>query len=223
MSNRESVFIGVDLGTSLLRKSTGIAYLVEKNGAPWMESLPLHIPSDDAQIHSWLTKMSENFSLKIIAIDAPLSLPLPEHGTMRKCERKLLNEGIPCFPSGAGFTKDWVNKAIRLEGWAKTQLNAKVIEVYPFAARVRLEIGADEKKKTSKGRQKIQDGLLSLIGGLNNITKERKNSLHHDELDAILSAYTAYCEGIRKAEKISGDDGTIYVPMRLHNHTLNEY
>ncbi len=55
-----------------------------------------------------------------------------------------------------------------------------MIEVYPFAARVKLKM---------------------------------KNSLHHDELDGILSAYTAYCKGIKRVEKISGSDGEIYIPL----------
>lgn len=191
----EAIYIGVDLGTSMRRKSTGMAYLVEKNGKPWIESPPAHIKSDDALIHSYLLNISGNFSSKIIGIDAPLSLPA--HGTMRECELRLRKHGIACYPSGAEWVSRWVGKAIELKKWAEKELGAKVIEVYPYAARVALGIGVDVKKKTSRGRSAIQEGLLDLIGGVEDIVKEREKPMLDDELDAILAAYVAYCEGKR--------------------------
>jgi predicted nuclease with RNAse H fold len=218
---KETVFIGVDLGTSMMRKSTGLAYLVEKNGKPWMESPPLHIKSDDALIHSCIIQMAENFSSRILAIDAPLSRP--EHGTMRECEIRLRKHGIACYPSGAQWVSRWVNKGIELKKWAEDELGARVIEVYPYAARRSLDIGAHVKKKSKDGRRNIQDGLLTLIGGLNEIAKEREKPMLDDELDAILSAYTAYCEGKGIAIKIDGKDGEIYLPVKRRDHTIDEY
>ncbi len=219
MINRETVFIGIDLGTSTVRKSTGIAYLVEKNGKPWMESPPLHIKSDDALIQSSIIKMSENFISRILAIDAPLSLPA--HGTMRECEIRLRKHGIACYPSGAEWVRRWVSKGIELRKWAEDELGARVIEVYPYAARRALDIGAHVKKKTKEGRRVIQDGLLRFIGGLDELTIDKL--LSDDELDAVLSAYTAYCEGKSIAVKIDGKDGEIYLPVKRRNHTIEEY
>lgn len=219
MNSRDTVFIGVDLGTSTVRKSTGIAYIVEKDGKPWIESPPLHIKSDDVLIHSCIIQRAENFSYKIIGIDAPLSLP--EHGTMRECERRLRKHGIPCYPSGAQWVSRWVDKGIELKKWAQAELDARVIEVYPYAARKILNIGIDEKKKSKEGRKVIQDALSGFIAGLDEITGDRL--LFDDELDAILSAYVAYCEGNGIAFKIDGEDGVIYVPMKRRNHTINEY
>ncbi len=216
---RTSVFIGVDLGTSLKRKSTGLAYLVDKNGMPCIESPPVHIISDDTSIRSCIIQMSEDIQSKIIAIDAPLSRP--DHGSMRECEKRLRKHGIPCFPSGANWVSEWVDKAIRLKEWAENELGARVIEVYPYAARIALGVGVEVKKKTLKGRQVIQDGLLTLIGGLDEITKE--NLLSDDELDAILSAYTAYLDCNGNAVKIDGVDGEIYLPLKKLNRKLNEY
>ena len=126
---RSGVFIGVDLGASLKRKSTGIAYLIEKNGKPWIENLPVHIISEDELIHASIAQAAENFESKIIAIDAPLSRP--EHGSMRECEKRLHKHGIPCFPSGARWVSNWVEKGIKLREWAEKELGASVIEVYP--------------------------------------------------------------------------------------------
>lgn len=112
-----NVYIGVDLGTSLLRKSTGLACLVEKHGRPTIESPPVHIISEDELIRKCITQMSENFQSRIIAMDAPFTRP--EHGTMGECEKRLRKHGIACFPSGAEWVADWVDKAIGLKAWAE--------------------------------------------------------------------------------------------------------
>lgn len=184
-----------------------------------MESPPEHIISDDELIRSCIIRMSGNFSTKIIAIDAPLSRP--DHGTMRECEKRLRKHGIACFPSGAQWVSKWVDKAIGLKAWAENELKATVIEVYPYAARVALDMGAELKKKSKQGRKVIQDGLISSIRGLNEITDG--NLLSDDELDAILSAYTAYLEAYGSAVKIDGVDGAIYLPLKRLDHKINEY
>jgi hypothetical protein len=61
-----------------------------------------------------------------------------------------------------------------------------------------------ENKKTRDGRKIIQDGLVALVGGLDEITRDIL--LSDDELDAILAAYTAYCLLKAEAGKM---DGTI--------------
>jgi len=219
MTNNGTVFIGIDLGTSTWRKSTGLAYLVEKNGMPWIEKSPGHVISDDALIHSFVKQVSEEYRSMIIAIDAPLSKP--ERGTMRECEMRLRKHGIACYPSGADWVSKWVDKGIALKEWAENEFGAKVIEAYPYASRRVLGIGAGVKKKTEKGRRIIQDGLIGLIGGLDDLTKD--GLLSDDELDAVLSAYTAYCDGLGIAVKIDGTDGAISLPVKRKNHRINEY
>lgn len=216
---KSMIFIGIDLGTSLQRKSTGMAYLIEKNERPFIESPPQHIISDDTLIHSFIKQASERHEQMIIGIDAPLSKP--GHGTMRECETRLRKHGISCYPSGAQWVSNWVNKGINLKEWAQKDASAKVIEVYPYASRRALGIGVDIKKKTVNGRRIIQGDLICLIGGLDEITEEVL--LSDDELDAILAAYTAYCEGKGISIKIEGIDGDIVLPVKGRNHRINEY
>ena len=216
---RPAVYIGVDLGTSVRRKSTGLAYLVEQDGKPLIEDPPLHIISDDELIRSTIIGISENFKSSTIGIDAPLSRP--DHGSMRECEKRLRKHGIACFPSGALWVSAWVDKGIRLRLWAEKELGAKVLEVYPYAARRALNLGVDLKKKSKAGRRAIQDGLLMLIAGLDRITEDRL--LSDDELDAILSAYTACLEANGDAVEINGADGVIYLPMKMRDHRINEF
>ncbi|HEY9204421.1 MAG TPA: DUF429 domain-containing protein [Candidatus Methanoperedens sp.] len=214
-----TIYIGVDLGTSLLRKSTGLACLVEKHGKPTMESPPVHIISEDELIRKCITQMSEHFQQRLIAMDAPLSRP--EHGTMRECEKRLRKRGIACFPSGADWVTGWVDKAIGLKAWAKKELSARMIEVYPYAARRALDMGTDVKKKTKEGRHEIQEGLLKLIWGLDELTGDKL--LSDDELDAILSAYTAYLKEKGDADSVDGTDGVIFLPLRRQDHKIYEY
>lgn len=216
---KSGVFIGVDLGTSLKRKSTGIACIVEHNGQPRINNPTVHIISDDAQIHSSIIQMSGNPGSTIIGIDAPLSRP--DHGNMRECEKRLRKHGIPCYPSGAEWVCQWVDKGIELKEWAQHELGARVVEVYPYASRKSLGIGAHVKKKSKRGRRVIQDGLLTLIGRMDEIAGDRL--LSDDELDAILSAYTVYCVDHDNAYKMNGMDGAIFLPMKLHDHPIDEY
>ena len=140
---------------------------------------------------------------------------------MRECERRLRKHGIACYPSGAEWVREWVDKGIALREWAEHELGAKAIEVYPYAAKRKLNIGAHEKKKTKKGRQVIQSGLNTVISGLDETTGEKL--LSDDELDAILSAYTAYCKGTGYAIKIDGEDGSIYIPQKRHDQKISKY
>jgi predicted nuclease with RNAse H fold len=97
--------------------------------------------------------------------------------------------GFACYPSGAQWVRQWMEKGIELKRWSENQLDATVIEVYPYAARRSLDIGVKVKKKTKYGRMVIQEELVALAGGLDQITSDIL--LSDDELDAILSVYTA--------------------------------
>lgn len=136
-------------------------------------------------------------------IDAPLSLPA--EGNCRECERKLLREGISIYPAGAGFFKEITLAGINLKNRLE-QKNIPVIEIYPYASRMRLKIGVGAKKRKTDGRRQIQSDLARYIPNLTALPV-----LGADFLDALIGAYTVYLHSVGKSESIIGD-GEIIVP-----------
>jgi predicted nuclease with RNAse H fold len=133
----------------------------------------------------------------IVAIDAPLSLPrglsptafmagrpVPLGPTGRACERALKDLGIGCFyTTPRSIIKEMVLRAIALAEALQAE-GLRVAEVYPFATRVLLFGRMPIRKTTVQGRRVLQRHLATLIGGL------PAPPLSHDELDALLAAYT---------------------------------
>ncbi|AEA47575.1 DUF429 domain-containing protein [Archaeoglobus veneficus] len=148
-------------------------------------------------------KYNEPVKCDAVGIDAPLSLP--ESGSLRECERKLLKLGIRLFPSGADFFRSVVNRGMEIaEEFRK--IGAEVFEVYPYATRRRLGIAPDVKKSTKGGRERIIAELARFVEGIDNLS-------NHNEVDAVISALTVslYYEG--KARLLDGRDGAILVPL----------
>jgi len=159
---------------------------------------------------------------RYLAIDAPLSLPqgmccLEEScpcaaaspDGLRAAERVLLKEGIGLFrTTKRSIIKAMVYRAMRLRR-ALEERGCAVVEVYPYASKVRLFGRPIPRKTTKAGRQWLHERLERLVPGL----AEHGRPLSHDELDAIVAAYTAYLHGQGQAEAV-GDprEGVIYVP-----------
>jgi predicted nuclease with RNAse H fold len=94
------------------------------------------------------------YSPQIIAIDAPLSLPLglccleescpckPKFPRKnRQCDQELRQQGIPCYPtSKKTFIKDLIYRGIELKASIGREVKqvSQIIEVYLFASKVRL-------------------------------------------------------------------------------------
>jgi predicted nuclease with RNAse H fold len=159
---------------------------------------------------------------RYLAIDAPLSLPegmccLEESCTcapaspdgLKAAERALLKEGIGLFrTTKRSIIKAMIYRAMGL--WrALEERGHTVVEVYPYASKVRLFGRPIPKKTTKAGRQWLRGRLEGLVPGL----REHEGRLSHDELDAIVAAHTAYLRGQGRAEAL-GDphEGVIYVP-----------
>ena len=162
---------------------------------------------------------------ELIAIDAPLSLPLgldcleedcpcapvlEQKG--RTCEQELASMHIGCFFT----TKRSIIKGLIYRGLdLKRELEAKgyrVIEVYPYATKVLLFGGKIPPKNTARGLAFLKDKLSGVVSGLS----PYQSGLNHHGCDAVLSAYTAWLhQGDRTDSLGDREEGHIVVPRLL--------
>jgi hypothetical protein len=122
---------------------------------------------------------------RIIAIDAPLSLPLGRKSLeerraphLRKCDRELLQMKIKFFPITLGPMRKLTKRGMKLKKIFEKR-KFKVIEVFPGATQDILGI-----PRKQKSLRKLRFGLKRL--GI--VFKNKKMS--GDELDAITCALT---------------------------------
>jgi predicted nuclease with RNAse H fold len=206
-------FAGIDL-TSSRRKPSAYALLKEDLSVSYLRYL-----HTDAEIISEI----ERDKPTLVAIDAPLRLPqglccLNRDCTCqpaskkagRLCERELAKSGIPCyFTTKRSIIKEMVYRAIAL----KEELLAcgfEVIEVYPYATKVRLW-GKPIPRKTTPNGLRFLAGHLAVV--IPDIVRYQAR-LDHDLCDALLAAYTAYLHYQGKTEAIGDSkDGWIYIPF----------
>jgi len=128
-------------------------------------------------------KRIEESKPKIVAIDAPLSLPAGRKSIeqrtnvhLRECDKELLRGGIRFFPITLGPMRELTNRGINLRRILETK-HFRVVEVYPGGAQDIL------------GIPRKQQGLNRLRAGLEKIGVRRLNSRMSDhELDAVTCA-----------------------------------
>lgn len=207
-------FTGIDLTTSPKKKTTCAVLDAE----PCLQDQVL-LGSDEE-----IAAFVEAHCPALVAIDAPLSLPLglccleetcscqpvsPHKG--RRCERELSALGIGCYyTTKRSIIKSMVYRGIRL----KTELEKQghtVIEIYPYASKVRL-FGLLPKKTTEVGRRALQEGLHRLIPS---VPSSQEDLLSHDALDALLAAYTGFLYACGETDAL-GDpsEGLLHIPTR---------
>lgn len=129
-----------------------------------------------------LERIEENRP-KIVAIDAPLSLPTGrtsiEQRTdvhLRECDKELLRRGIKFFPITLGPMRKLTTRGINLRRILESK-HFRVIEVYPGGAQDILGI-----PRKQKGLERLRSGLERLgIIGLN-------SRMSDHELDAVTCA-----------------------------------
>jgi predicted nuclease with RNAse H fold len=205
-------FIGVDLTTSS-KKETACAVL----DADLRLQNRVLLGSDEE-----IVAFVEAHRPALVAIDAPLSLPLglccleetcscqpvsPRKG--RQCERKLSALGIGCYyTTKRSIIKGMVYRAISLKAMLEKQ-GHNVIEIYPYASKVRL-FGSLPRKTTVAGRRSLQALLHRLIPS---VPSSQEDLLSHDALDALLAAYTGFLYDCGRTEAL-GDpsEGLLHIP-----------
>lgn len=129
---------------------------------------------------------------KIVAIDAPLSLPVGRKSIeqrtsvhLRECDKELLRRGIRFFPVTLGPMRKLTSRGIFLRKTLERK-HLKVIEVYPGGAQDILKI-----PRKQQGLSRLKAGLEKLgMKGLN-------DEMNDHELDAVTCALVGklYLEG----------------------------
>ena len=208
------MFLGIDL-TTKEQKPTACAILDEHGGLVSVTKLS----TDDDMV-----ALAEANSPPIIAIDSPLGFPegmdcLEEDHDCRSIhsfkgrvgERQLIAEGIGLYvTTKRSIIKPMIYRAIQLAKRFEV-LGFQVIEVYPFAAKVRLLGKPFPKKTTREGHNFLLKRLEGMIPGL----KAYDGKLGHDHVDALFAAYTAWLHHHGRTDSLgSVDEVPIVVPKK---------
>jgi|Deesub1362A_J573_1020465.scaffolds.fasta_scaffold00109_35 hypothetical protein len=182
---------GIDLST----KKSGFALINEEKELLYLDILSL----------KEVIRKTIEYSCVLVGIDAPLTSPI--NGPWRKCDKLLLKMGIPCLPPGAkNFSKLTKTGIYILKELTKRGI--KCIEVYPYATRRRLGIATKINKKSSGGRKILIREISRVISDPNGFLDKS----NHHELDAVISAYTAYLTDKGLCQIIGDKEGAIYIP-----------
>jgi len=193
-------YLGVDLTSSTARPS-GYAVLDEQT-----RLVAVGLVATDEEILS----LASHWRPRLVGLDAPLSWPLEPDSKGRQCELLLAREGIGTFrTTRRTIIRALVERGIGLSADLRAQGFA-VIEVYPYGSKVRLFGRPIPKKTTSEGRAWLRQRLEALVPDLANY----QSTLSHDELDAVVGAYTALLYDCGLAEEV-GDpaEGQICLPL----------
>ncbi len=171
------MFVGIDLAGSEKRK-TGFCVLDERLFA---ETKVVYTDKE-------ILREVERVSPAVVAIDAPLAMPLgkkslrkkgPPH--LRACDREVLKLGIKIFPITLGPMRKLTRRGIRLRRKLEER-GFRVIETYPGAAQDILGI-----PRKQRGIHLLEKGLEEKLR-----IKLKGKNLSGDELDAVTCAYVAW-------------------------------
>jgi len=183
----KNIIIGIDLAGKATNP-TGWTMLRNKT----ISTCHLHLDEE-------ILDHSINCAPKIIAIDAPLSMP--KKAFMRKADKEMQQRGYPVFPPRFPAMEKLTLRAIKIvRELTKRQL--KVIEVHPTSTRKALKI-------PTKDWKKIQTIFLQI--GLEGDLKTHVLTPH--EIDAVTAALTGHLYIQGKTELIGEEkEGYIIVP-----------
>jgi len=130
-----------------------------------------------------IVKKIEESKPKVVAIDAPLSLPSGRKSIeqktkvhLRECDRELLKRGIKFFPVTLGPMRKLTIRGITLRRTLESK-HFKVIEVYPGGAQDILKI-----PRKQQGLRRLRAGLEEQ--GIKGLT----DRMNDHELDAVTCA-----------------------------------
>lgn len=210
-----SLFLGVDL-TSAAKTPTAYALLDER-----LEIQTLDFFREDAEL---VGKANEH-QPSLIGIDAPLSLPLGWHCLENPCscnaclsptldktrtaEVELSARRIPFYwTTRRSIIKKMVYRAISLRSALESR-GHHVIEVFPYATKMRLWGRQMPKKNTPEGVTFLRQKLELLLPNLG----QRWSDLDHDRADALMATYTVWLHHRGQTESLGiAAEGQIVIP-----------
>ncbi|MDP6511908.1 MAG: DUF429 domain-containing protein [SAR202 cluster bacterium] len=201
------MFLGIDL-TTKQEKPTACVILDEQGALVSVSKLS----TDDEMV-----ALAQAHSPTIIAVDSPMGFPEgmdcleEEHDCQsvhsfkgRAGERELLAEGIGLYlTTKRSIIKPMIYRAIGLKKRFEA-LGSQVIEVYPFACKVRLLGRPLPKKNTTEGHRFLLERLQNIVPGLD----AHNGKLDHDHLDALFAAHTAWLHSHGRTDSM-GPDGEV--------------
>lgn len=156
-------------------------------------------------------------NLKVVAIDAPLSLPkgrknIDEKNSahFRECDIELMRMKIKFFPITLGPMRMLTKRGIELKRKIESLKNIRVLEVFPGAL-------YDIFKIPRKDRNKIFEFFVKV--GFIDGKPERE--LSQDEVDSIACAFTAKLFLENKTRELGNpSEGTLIIPEPSLFHFL---
>jgi predicted nuclease with RNAse H fold len=157
---------------------------VEKRPTGYCRLLDMEVETSLVYEDKEILSKIRNFGPRVVAIDAPLSLPpgrksLDERNGnhLRECDRELLKRGIKFFPITLGPMRKLTERGMRLKKILEKE-NFIALEAYPGGAQDLLGI-----PRKQKGLEKLKAGLENL--GIKGLT----DRMSDHELDAVTCAY----------------------------------
>lgn len=206
------IVCGIDMASA---KPSTVAFIDDK--------LNIDTLVDLNELSTGFIAKSTDSNVPVIAIDSPLGFPSgmccleescpckPSKGNGRLAERELSKMGISSYyTTKKTIIKPMIYKAIK---WTKIlrRYGFTVIEIYPYATKVRL-FGKPVPSKT-----KNLSVLKALVFSLG--FPEAVSECNHDQIDAILAAYTGllYIQG--NTEEVGDEtESKIVIPQGIKAH-----
>ena len=197
--------MGVDLTLSEARPSA--CALLEADGS--LAHLAMLKTDSD------IAALARSKGARTVGVDSPLGLPkgmccLEEDCECRSvhpfkgrvCERELSGRGIALYvTTKRSFIKPMIYRAMALAETLEAS-GCRVLEVYPYAAKVALFGRPIPPKTTRDGMAFLRRRLGRLIPGLSTCGTR----LNHDLCDALMAAYTAYLHARDLTESVGLDE-----------------
>jgi predicted nuclease with RNAse H fold len=185
-----SVYAGVDLSATA-RRETAVCVV----------TLGTSVEFFQVRTDVELLDVLERASPRLVAIDAPLTLPSTGRD-LRLCDAEVRRMGVPILPPAMGPMMMLSERGARVAGLLRER-GMRVIEVYPRGVQRMLGlIGRGERPSAG-----VAQRIASLLG------VKAAEDLGVDEIDALTCALVAFLHDTKRTVELGDpEEGTIVMP-----------